>query len=224
VTNAAARAAGPKTETFATPAGRYLGYVVLGAAVVLCALGIRSQGTDAFGLVGFCAAFAALAWIVLIRPRVTARRNGLLLQNMLRDTYVPWAAIKTCRSAQTLQIGTRDKIYHGLGLTKSARQASREARLRGADQKTIVGPNLGMSSMAAAPTMAATPDSGPVVNRAKQEQVAGSYFSHAEQRIETLAREGAPSTLDAEPVVAWDPIAIAGLLVAPLGVIFAFFN
>jgi hypothetical protein len=223
VTNAAVEAAGPEIETFATPAGRYLGYIVVGAAAVLCVLGLNSQGTDAFGLVGFCIAFAALAWVSLIRPRVTAHQNGLLLRNMLRDTFLPWAMIKSCRAAQTLQIGTRDKIYHGLGLTKSARQASREARQRD-KSRTIVGPNLGMSSMASAPTMPANPTDGLMVNKAQQEQIGGSYFSHAEHRIETLARQGAQKTVDREPKTVWDPVAIGGLVLAALGVIFAFFN
>jgi PH (Pleckstrin Homology) domain-containing protein len=224
VTNTAVEAAGPEIETFATPAGRYLGYIVVGAAVVLCLLGLKSQGTGSFGLMGFCLAFSALAWVALIRPRVTAHQNGLLLRNMLRDTFLPWASIKSCRAAQTLQIGTRDKIYHGLGLTKSARQASREQRQRRSGGRTIVGPNLGMSSMASAPTLPANPDDGLIVNKVKEEQIGGSYFSHAEQRIEILAKQGASKTAGTDPKVVWDPVAIAGLLLAGLGVVFAFFN
>ncbi len=224
MTNSAVEAAGPEIETFATPAGRYLGYIVVGAAVVLCVLGLNSQGTDAFGLMGFSLAFASLAWVALIRPRVTAHQQGLLLRNMLRDTFVPWAMIRTCRAAQTLQVGTRDKIYHGLGLTKSARQASREARQRNDRGRSMVGPNLGMSSVASAPTMAAKPTDGLIVNQAKEEQIGGSYFSHAEQRIEILARKGAAVSADKQPKVAWDPIAIGALVLAALGVVFAFFN
>jgi hypothetical protein len=224
VTNTVDEAAGPEIETFATPAGRYLGYIVVGAAFVLCLLGLKSQGTGAFGLMGFCVAFSALAWVTLIRPRVTAHRNGLVLRNMLRDTFVPWASIKSCRVSQTLQIGTRDKVYHGLGLTKSARQASREQRQRRSGGRTILGPNLGMSSMASAPTISDKPTDGLIVDKAKEQQIGGSYFSHAEQRIETLAQQGAPKTRGEEPKVVWDPMAIGGLLLAGLAVVFAFFN
>lgn len=207
-----------------TPTGRYLGFIVVGAAVVLSLLGIKSQGTDSFGLIGFCIAFSMLAYVALIRPKVTVHRNGLLMRNMLRDTFLPWATIKSCRVSQTLQVGTRDKVYHGLGLTKSARQASREQRGKSGRVRHMVGPNLGMGSAAGAPTLTPTPEGGHQVNLAKQEQVGGSYFAHAEQRIETLAQQGAAKTEGSTPRVAWDPVPIAALLVAALGAAFAFFN
>jgi Bacterial PH domain len=219
VTNAAVEAAGPQVEKFATPAGRILGYVVVGAAVVLSLLAVNSQGTGALGLIGFCVAFSALAWVMLIRPRVTAHRNGLVLRNMLRDTFVPWATIKSCRVAQTLQIGTRDKVYHGLGVTKSARQVTREQRKRGS-RKTVFGPNLGFSSLASAPTISADPDEGMTVDKAKEEHIGGSYFTHTEQRIETLALQGASKTAGEQPKVVWDPVAIGGVVLAALAVVF----
>jgi hypothetical protein len=72
--------------------------------------------------------------------------------------------------------------------------------------------------------MPAKPTDGLLVNKAQQEQVGGSYFSHAEQRIETLARQGAKKTADIEPKTVWDLTAIGGLVLTGLGVIFAFFN
>ena len=224
MTNTAVEAAGPQTETFVTPAGRYLGYIVVGSAVVLSLLGLKSQGTGAFGLIGFCIAFALVAWVVLIRPRVTAHRNGLLLRNMLRDTFVPWASIKSCRIGQTLEVGTRDKVYHGLGLTKSARQATREQRQRRGAARSVMGPNFGMSSLAAKPDLVPKSNDGLQVNKVKEEQIGSSYFSHAEQRIETLAQEGAARTIGASPTTVWDLLAIGALLLAVVGVVFAFFN
>lgn len=228
MTNSAVEEAGPQTESFATPSGRYLGYIVVGAAVVLCLLGLKSQGTGALGMISICVAFALLAWVALIRPRVSAHQNGLLLRNMLRDTFVPWASIRSCRAAQTLQVGTRDRIYHGLGLTKSARQASKEQRQRRVGPgggRTIFGPNLGMSSMASAPQLPSRPDGedGLIVNKVNEEQIGGSYFSHAEQRIETLAKQHAAKTADKTPRVVWDPMAIGGLLLAGLALVAAFF-
>jgi hypothetical protein len=220
VTNAAVEAAGPQIETFATPAGRILGYVVVAAAVVLSLLGLKSQGTGALGLIAICVAFAALTWVTLIRPKVTAHQNGLLLRNMLRDTLLPWATIRSCRAAQTLQVGTRDKVYHGLGLTKSARQSTRELRPRRGGRKTIFGPNLGMTSLASAPTVS-TDDDGMSVDRAKGQQTGSSYFTHAEQRIETLAQQRAAKTAEATPRVVWDPVAVGALVLAAVAIIFA---
>lgn len=222
MTNLAVEAAGPQIETFATPAGRYLGYTAVGAALVLGLLGVKSQGTGAFSLIGFCVAFSALSWVALIRPRVTAHKNGLVLRNMVRDTFLPWASVKSCRVAQTLQIGTRDKIYHGLGLTKSARQATREQRRPRGGPKPVFGPNLGFNRMASPRRSSTLADDALATDKAKEQQTGGSYFSHAEQRIETLASQGAATTAGSAPKVVWDPVAIAGLVLAGLGVVSAF--
>ncbi len=135
-----------------------------GSALVLCLLGLKSQGTGAFGMVGFCIAFAALAWVSLIRPRVTAHQNGLLLRNMVRDTFLPWATIRAagrrrrCRSA----LATRSTTDSG-SPSPPGRRVGRQ-RQRGG-QRTMIGPNLGMSSVAAAPTMADSPDDGLIVDK-----------------------------------------------------------
>lgn len=217
--------AGPETEKFVAPRGKYLGYVVIAAAVVLSAIGLKSQGTGAFGLIGFAIAFSLIGWIVLIRPRVAAHSNGLVMRNMLRDTFVPWASIKTCRVGQMLQVGTRDKVYNGLGLSKSARIASKEERQRRGGGRFVLGPNLGMGSLAAAPEVSPKAmEGGLQVNRGKEEQIAGSYFDHAEQRIETLAKQNAAMTEGTSPRVVWDPMAVGALLLAALGVVFSFYH
>lgn len=223
MTNSAVAAAGPRTESFASPAGRVLGYIVVGAAVVLILLGLRSQGTGAFGLIGICVSFASIAWVVLIRPRVTIHRDGLLLRNMMRDTFLPWSSIRSCRVAQTLQIGTRDRVYHGLGLSRSARQAHREQRQKRAPERQVVTPNLGMSSAAGAPSLPKETSKTPQVNLAKEEQIGGSYFSHAEERIEVLSQQGAARTSELTPIVSTDVLPIAALALAVVGVLFALF-
>ncbi|MGI8577610.1 MAG: hypothetical protein ACR2KG_06755 [Nocardioidaceae bacterium] len=63
----------------------------------------------------FSIAFAALAWVVLVRPAPAAHKNGMLLQNMVRDSFVPWNSIAGCRVAQTLQVATRDKVITASG-------------------------------------------------------------------------------------------------------------
>lgn len=218
MTNTALEAAGPQTEKFATPAGRYLGYVVVGAAFALALFGLISDGIDSFGLVGFCIAFSALAWVALIRPRVTAHANGLVLRNMLRDTFLPWASIRSCRAAQTLQIGTRDRVYHGLGISQSARVAAKQRRHRRIQPP--LGPHTGMSAPQFAP--ASMTAEAPEISAAKQEWVVQDGFAQVEQRIESLAQQGAKATAGTEPKIVWDPVAIGGLLLAGLGVVFAF--
>lgn len=211
MTNAAVEAAGPRTEKFLVPMGRYLGYVVVGAAVLLVVLAITGEGTGSRGLVGFAVSFGVVGWIVLIRPEVTAHRQGLLMRNMLRDIFVPWVAVKGCRVAQTLQISTRDKVYHGLGISKSARAANQERRQM---RRQAVGPTTGMSPLQFMTSR--TSANRPGVHLAQQEHVIDNNFAHAEQRIETLAVERAAATVDQTPMVVWDWGAIAALVLAVL--------
>lgn len=220
MTNAAVEAAGPRTEKFTVPMGRYFGYFVLGVAGVLIVVGLVGQGSGAAGLVAFCVAFSLIAWVVLIRPEVSAHRNGLLLRNMLRDTFLPWACIKSCRVSQTLQIGTRDKVYHGLGVSKSARQSARESRR--ARRGTPIGPTTGAAALQF-PPRSELDDDNIQVNQAYQEHEVKSMFMHTERRIETLARERSAATVDQSPKVVWDMWSVGALALAVVAVVLAFF-
>jgi hypothetical protein len=220
VTNAAVAAAGPCTEKFFVTLGRYFGYFVVAIAAVLIVWGLASQGTGALGFDAICVAFALLAWVVLIRPEVTAHRNGLLLRNMLRDTFLPWSCIKSCRVSQTLQVGTRDKVYHGLGVSRSARQAMRETRQ--GRRGTPIGPTTGATGLQF-PPRSDLDKSNTEVHTAMQEHVIKNNFTHTEQRIETLIRERSSSTADQSPKVVWDPMPVIALVVAAGCIALAFF-
>lgn len=224
--NAATSAAGPLIEKFVAPSGRYLGYAVIGIAFVSSVLDLISDGLGALTFVGFAVAFGLVAWVVLVRPHVSARENGVLMQNMVRDTMIPWSLIKTCRVTQTLQISTRDHLYHGLGVSKSVRQANREDRQKHGGGRQILGPNLGMGGRTMAAQASRAPkhddDGEPLeVHMAAQEQIAGSYFDHAEQRIAQLSQQRSRSTEGLKPVVAWDWYAVGALVLAVVGVVVA---
>lgn len=217
VANAAVEAAGPRTEKFPVPMGRYLGYVAVAGAVVLMVVAPIDGGGYARAFFCFSLALALVAYVVLVRPEVTANANGLLMRNMLRDTFVPWASVRGCRVAQTLQVSTRDRVYHGLGVSKSARAANRERRQQRGE--TQIGPNTGLSPVRFMAT--STPAASSSVNMAKQEHVITNTFTHTEQRIETLALERAAATAEKTPLVAWSWPEVAALAVAVVAVLVA---
>lgn len=218
--NAAVEAAGPRTEKFMVPMGRYLGYVAVVAAAALIVYTIIVDGSYARAFVCFSLAAALLSYVVLIRPEVTANVKGLLMRNMVRDTLVPWASVKGCRVAQTLQVNTRDKTYHGLGVSQSARASNRQRRQR--RREIQVGPNTGLSPVKYMP--AATPPRTMGANMARQEHVIEDPFAHTEERIEALALERAAATADLSPVVAWDPPAAAAVALAIVALLLGFFG
>lgn len=222
MSNAAIDAAGPRTETFAVPMGRYLGYFVVGLAALLVVLSIVSHDSTSLALAGFAIAGALVSWVVLIRPEVTAHSNGLLMRNMLRDTFVPWASIKSCRVAATLQIATRDRVYHGLGISKSARAANKERRQL---KRKVGGPMLGFSPIKFMSTTTFDSnqpnDAVPRKDFLAQEYAINNNFMFAEQRIESLAMKGAAATREQNPAVVWDRLSVGALLIAVLAVVAA---
>lgn len=221
MTNAAVKAAGPETEKFTVPMGRYLGYFAVLAAAALIVYTLIVDGAYARGFVCFSLAAALLSYVVLIRPEVTANTNGLLLRNMVRDTLLPWASVKGCRVSQTLQISTRDKVYHGLGVSKSARAANKERKQ--SRREVAVGPNTGLSPVQYMPT-APTPPAATSANMARQEHVVENQFAHTEQRIETLAMERAHATADASPILAWDWPSVAAVALAGVALLIGLFG
>lgn len=221
MTNAAVEAAGPQTEKFTVPMGRYLGYFAVLAAAALIVYTLIVDGSYARNFVCFSLAAALLSYVVLIRPEVTAHANGLLLRNMIRDTFLPWSSVKGCRVSQTLQISTRDKVYHGLGVSKSARAANKERKR--SRREVAVGPNTGLSPVQYMPEPQA-PSAVTSANLARQEHVVENEFAHTEQRIETLAMERAEATADRSPTLAWDWLAVAAVAVAVVALLVGLFS
>lgn len=212
---------------------------MIGFFVVVSVYSLATNLSHDIPTVLICIAFCALAWVVLIRPAASAHQNGMLLQNMLRDSFVPWGSIVGCRVAQTLQVATRhnNKVYHGLGVTKSARQGLKQQRRdrRAVDNvassfgmggRTVSrgegtfgrrrGAGFGVSLFGGNTT---TQQSEGSVNFAKQEHIGGDYFSYVEQKVDQLAR--ASKAAQGQPVVTWAWLPVGVLLVAAVAVVIA---
>lgn len=125
--NRAVAAAGPVIETFTPLSGRVLGYLAVGAGLLLALASvsdpIANQGAILVGVI-----LSLIAWVVLIRPLVVAHTNGVVLRNMVSDTFIPWSSIEKALVLQTLRVVTPTKVYHGLGVSRSARSIVKESR------------------------------------------------------------------------------------------------
>ncbi|HET7174313.1 MAG TPA: PH domain-containing protein [Nocardioidaceae bacterium] len=223
--NDAVRAAGPQTEAFTTASGRVFGYIVMGCAAVVIIFSLATDPVGSRALEQVALAFALIAWAILVRPKVAAHERGLLMRNLVHDTFVPWDKIKGCRAAQTLQVSTRDAVFNGVGLSKSPRTTLREQRraARGGQQPMNLfglGRQYAMRNQPPLDTPRGT-FANPVVERARQQQVGGSYFDYVEQRVGGLADQ-APANPDSVPVVSWSLAPIVALLVAAAAVAFIF--
>ena len=213
----AAEMAGPVEEKFATSSGRWLGWIGVGIGAAMIIFDPLTADEVNVSVIFVGIAVAALSWIVLVRPRASAHRNALLMQNMLRDIAIPWPRIERSQVGQTLVVTTTEaERFHGLGVTRSARTQIRETY-----GTTSLFFNLG-GGRATGQRM--PQNQGPSI--AKGEWDGGTYTSYIESRIAGLAsrgERGGDPERSSDPLVAWAPLPVALLVIAVVCVAVAFF-
>jgi len=182
--------------------GWWFGWVVVGlAAVAVTALlaGDPARDRDAIAITVLV---ALVTWVTLIRPRIVAHADGVLLRNMVRDIFVPWSKIERCQVMQTLQVVTDDDAFHGLGVSRSARSIAKQ--------------NHGRSPMAFPATVAGLsgPDEGQRARTGSSVRPVTeiAYQDYIETVIRDRARDARPD--DLRPVTAWAWEAVAALAAA----------
>jgi hypothetical protein len=210
IRNAAVDAAGPQVETFASSSGRAIGWIGVVLGVVVAASAALTETADNRALIFGGIALACVTWVTMIRPQASVHKGALLLRNIVRDTAIPWARIHRCVAAQTLQVRTDEKVFHGLGVTRSARTIMKEDH--GATPLTT-----GIASKLFRSTPAEP--SGPSL--AKQEQIGGTYTGYVESRINGLVAS-ADKMDSSQPVTALAVVPLVLLAVAAICVVLAF--
>jgi hypothetical protein len=149
--------------------------------------------------------------VVLIRPSVSSNANGVVLRNMLRDTFIPWSKIERCRVVQTLQIATEDQQhFHGVGVSRSARSMVKKSYGR----TSLILPGMMSGRVGKVPDTAPKAPDRPMSQRAQEGVV---YQDYVEDKISARARQSAADEL--EPVVAWSLLPLAALAVAVVSLV-----
>jgi hypothetical protein len=192
--------AGPVVERFASSSGRVLGFVGAGAGLLIAGAVVLSSGAREWGLLFFGITMALLAYVVLIRPVVIAHEYGVVLRNMLRDTYVPWTCIERARVLQTLHVVTDQGTYQGLGVSRSRRSMAKASR-----------------SALRSPASSAYPGGsvlGGGVRNVDETPGGTSYQTYVESRIEDLAVNARKKSETGQPLVAWALPPVLGLIAA----------
>jgi hypothetical protein len=202
--NRADEAAGPCVERFAPSVGRWLGYFGMAFGVTAFLGAAFDNFPSQWQVMGIGVAIGCLSWIVLVRPSVALHEHGVVLRNMLRDTFIPASKIEAVKSSQTLMIRTEQQVYHGLGVSQSARAMMREQR---GGQRSMTGLFGGMSGAFGSGGPASPTE--PVHRFANEEQTGGTYQAYIESRIQQTA-QAAPDD-DREPIVVWSAPAAAAL-------------
>jgi hypothetical protein len=196
--NAAVRAAGDEVERFSAPASRWFGWAAVVAALVVAAIVVSDDpGRGIRGLFAMGAIVLA-TWVVLIRPCAAVHEHGVLLRNMLHDTFVPASKITAVEVAQTLQVHAQGRTFHGLGVSKTSRTIRRE-------RAGMKPHGIGMQR----------DDSPGELERRGQEAIGGTYQGYVEEQVRRRSADAADDGREPVVVIVWPSVAAlvaAGLL------------
>jgi hypothetical protein len=120
-------------ERFRPTSGRVTGVLalVLVAAVVVIGLVDRTHGFP-LPVVAVALLVGVLVWAAMLRPRVWATEEDLVLRNMLDTAWIPLAAIEKVVVRQVLAVSAGEKRYVSPAVGKSWRQTLKSSRARGA--------------------------------------------------------------------------------------------
>ncbi|MBA3310671.1 MAG: hypothetical protein H0U28_11585 [Nocardioidaceae bacterium] len=126
---------------------------------------------------------------------------------MARDTFIPWSKVERCAVHQTLQVATPEGMFHGLGVSRSARSLIKSDKTVSAMQMRGTG-FLGFGGGGGVGVGSSTNPS----RRANEEASGGDYTDYISSRILDLARRG--KDVEGETAVAWDPVPVTAVVVA----------
>lgn len=125
-TPAQQRATTEPVERFQPTSGRILGGIALVGVLAIVVIGVvdRDHGFPAPVVAG-ALVFGVLVWAAMLRPRVWATREHLVMRNMLHTVSIPLAAIETVVVRQVLAVSAGDDRFVSPAVGKSWRQALR---------------------------------------------------------------------------------------------------
>jgi hypothetical protein len=125
---------GEPVEIFRPTSGRVTGVLglVLVVGVVVIGLVDRTHGFP-LPVVAVALVIGVLVWAAMLRPRVWATEEDLVLRNMMHTAWIPLAAIEQVVVRQVLAVSAGEKRYVSPAVGRSWRQTLKSNRARGAD-------------------------------------------------------------------------------------------
>ncbi len=165
-------------EAFRPTSGYWLGWfgVVLFAAVAVEVLA-RSRSGSSLAAASALAWGALVMWMGLVRPRVVAHADHLLLRNVFRDTAVPWHLVDGIMVRLTLRVYVGDEIHQAASISRGARPAvGGSTRRRGQGLLGVLAPTAATDPAATDPHADVTPPGS-------------DYAGYVETRLRDLASE-----------------------------------
>lgn len=119
-------------ERFHPTSGRIMGTIalVLAAAVVVIGVLDREHGFPLPVVLG-AVVFGILVWAAMLRPRVWATGDELVMRNMLNTAHIPLAAIEQVAVRQVLAVSAGERRFVSPAIGRSLRQTLKSNRASG---------------------------------------------------------------------------------------------
>ncbi len=130
VTDPEGRSAGQEpVEQFKSTSGRIMGAIALVIAVAVVVIGLvdRDHGYP-LPVVLAAVVFGILVWAAMLRPRVWATGEHLVMRNMLHTAWIPLAAIEQVAVRQVLAVSAGDQRFVSPAIGRSFRQTLKANR------------------------------------------------------------------------------------------------
>ena len=116
-------------HAFRPTGGTVMGTAGLSAvAVVIVAALVTEPSVTGVRVALGAALVGVLVWMVLLRPRVTAYADTLVLHNMASDTFLPLAGIESVAVRLTLHVWVDDRRHTCSGIGRSTRSMMKAER------------------------------------------------------------------------------------------------
>lgn len=161
-------------ERFHATSGHVTGVVALVVAGAVVVIGlVYGESSYSVSVVLGAVLFGLLAWVVMLRPRVWATDEHLLMRNILHTMWIPLAAIDQVVVRQVLAVSAGERRFVSPAIGRTRRQIARA----GGGTSFMPGPALGGGA------------SGSDATGAAQESATSSYSVFVEERISHLATE-----------------------------------
>lgn len=109
---------GQQLEEFPATHGRAVGYLGIAAgALVVADVLIEWRTWHGLSAVAGTAAVVILIWLGLLRPKVVAYTDRVVLRNFLRDVHVPWPLVESVSGSKALTIEADGHEYRSAAVT-----------------------------------------------------------------------------------------------------------
>ena len=117
-------ASSPPVESFRSTGGHLLGWVgIVGFALLAAESASRSWSLPGLATSAGLVWAATVMWVGVVRPRVLAYGDHLLLRSAFRDTVVPWHLIDGIAVRLVLRLHVGDEVLQTGAVSRRARSA-----------------------------------------------------------------------------------------------------